>query len=662
MNLGTALKKRLPEVIQIGSDPIAASAKVANRFWRRCRDVVVAVADDPEAIILGSALAAGRGEPMLLCGREELEVGVSTALTNLSAQRLLVAVSDVKTAPHWLASVGAAYEILPPRLLMRRVIAAMGADKIRNVVVARAPDARASVGNSAWLAPYASFARGAAVVLTHGPGAAVAESDVRELIRDNSIQPRTVTLLADYASIGCRSVELDVVNQAVGRERPPVAEPPVVPGSPAARAPPAPYVVRTEPFLPIQPNCLAPFGVGRIPLDSLGDASVFFARGLLRERLLAERTPRLLMIANSGVLRRPLPLCETISRLTAAEFKNFGIHVDEFYGKPSDSPEVLSAARSAQLILYEGHVSYQEVIDEPILKRIQGEYYPWEEDEAEESAGAADGAAAGNPATAPRVLAADPIGGHLQGPLDGLPIVVLQSCESLDDAVLWRLDELGGAALIGSMTPIHSGCGSALLNAAMSSMLYRGSTLGEALCDAENYMFCVEELKARRGHTEMAKGVRVALSFRLWGDPELQVLPMSLGRPRQAPVRAQWIADDAVRIDLPESRLPPIRNDKYAAHLFPDSQVAGLLKTTEGEPVKTLSPFYYFCLPLPAALARNEVAAIQVSRSEARRVDARIDRDRGVLSLVYFPERENPGGSIIVRLRGARDQSRRPAK
>ena len=119
----------------------------------------------------------------------------------------------------------------------------------------------------------------------------------------------------------------------------------------------------------------------------------------------------------------------------------------------------------------------------------------------------------------------------MQGPLAGLPIVVLQSCESLDDAVLWRLDELGGVAVIGSMTPIHSGCGSALLNAAMTSLLYRGGTLGETLRDAENYMFCVEDLKARRGHKERAKGIRVALSFRLWGDPELQVLPDgALGR------------------------------------------------------------------------------------------------------------------------------------
>ena len=44
--------------------------------------------------------------------------------------------------------------------------------------------------------------------------------------------------------------------------------------------------------MPTQPDQLATLGVGRIPLESLGDASVFFARGLLRERLLANRPPR----------------------------------------------------------------------------------------------------------------------------------------------------------------------------------------------------------------------------------------------------------------------------------------------------------------------------------------------------------------------------------
>ena len=681
LKLGAALQKRSPRVLQIGSDPSQASASVAKRFWNRAPDVVVAMADDPEAVILGSALAAGLGVPILLCGQDEAGAAVSAALQDLSVARMLVAVSDAKKSPRWIQQQEIAAEILPPQALQHRLIAALGADKVRNVVVARAPDERADVGHTAWLAPYVSSARGAVVVLTHAHGAAVAEADVRELIRRESLQPRTVTILADYASIGYRLAQLDPANGEDLREEWSAALSPVIVPQPApsagtpsggpaagpgtAPAPPLHYTVRTEPFIPTQPDQLATLGVGRIPLESLGDALVFFVRGLLRERLLAHCPPRLLIVANSGAARRSLPLCETISRVTAAEFKNFDIHVDEFYGKPTDSPEILTAARSANLILYEGHLSYQDLIDEQVLKRSQAEDYPLDEEDLEGSGGArraVDGDANRRPA--PRVVMAEPRSRHLQGPLAGLPIVVLQSCESLDDAVLWRLDELGGVALIGSMTPIHSGCGSALLNAAMSSMLYRGGTLGETLRDAQNYMFCVEALKARRGHKERVKGVRVALSFRLWGDPELQVLPSRPGAPRQAPIQAQWIGDDTLRIDVPQSRLPEARSEKYVASMFPNSQAAGLLKTEEGETLKKITPVYYFCLPLPKSAAHSDVTELEPSRSDAKRVDARIDRSRGLLYLVYYPEQENPGESVVVRLRAVRpaELTRRPSK
>ena len=127
--------------------------------------------------------------------------------------------------------------------------------------------------------------------------------------------------------------------------------------------------------MPTQADALATLGVGRIPLESLGDSSVFFVRGLLRERLLANRPSRLLMVANSGV-RRVLPLCETVSRVTAAEFKNFGVHVDEFYGWNTNSPEILLAARSANLILYEGHSGSQDLIVPPDASSIAGGRLP----------------------------------------------------------------------------------------------------------------------------------------------------------------------------------------------------------------------------------------------------------------------------------------------
>ena len=51
--------------------------------------------------------------------------------------------------------------------------------------------------------------------------------------------------------------------------------------------------------------------------------------------------------------------------MTAEEFKNCRVAVDEFYGKLADSPEVLAAAKTAGLIIYEGHLAYQDLFDVP---------------------------------------------------------------------------------------------------------------------------------------------------------------------------------------------------------------------------------------------------------------------------------------------------------
>ncbi len=599
-----------------------------------------------------------------------------------------MAVSDAKSVPRWIAQSEYPADLLPPPKLEHRLIEILGRDKIRNVVVARAPDDRADVGRSAWLAPYIGLSRGSVVVLVHAHAAAVAEADVRQLIGRESLHVQTVTVLADYTSIGYRNVEVDpnggedwaATAPALAASLPPVApataagatlqsvaatpQPgvlnnmpqPAATGATAAAtggtvAAPPHYTVRTEPFVPTDLEELATLGVGRLPLESLSDSSVMFARGLLRERLLANRPPRVLMIANAGTLRQ-LVLCETISRVTASEFKNLGVQVDEFYGRSADSPEILSAARTANLILYEGHLANQDLIDAPVLRRAPAQDYSRDENDDLEGAEGRVSADTRS-APAPRVVLAEPLPRHLQGPLAGLPIVFLQSCESLDDAVLWRLDELGGVALIGSMTSIHSGAGSAMLKAAMDSMLYRGGTLGEVLRDAQNYMLCVEDLKGRRGHKEQAKGMRAALSFRLWGDPELRVLPAALDRPRQPPLRAEWTGLDTLRIFIPKQRLPEAHSDKYWANTFPNSQFAGLLHT-ENDATKRLSPVYFFCLPLPETSRAGDAFSLEPSRSDARRVEVRIDSSRRMAYVVYLPDQENPGGSVAFRLRTSR--------
>ena len=131
-----------------------------------------------------------------------------------------------------------------------------------------------------------------------------------------------------------------------------------------------------------------------------------FARGLLRERLLADRAPRVLMAANSGVWRK-LVLCETISCVTASEFKNLGVQVEEFYGRSAGSPEILDAARNANLILYEGHLSTQDLIDNPELRRSSPPEYADDEDE-DSTPNEPQNDQLPRPAPAPRVVLAEP--------------------------------------------------------------------------------------------------------------------------------------------------------------------------------------------------------------------------------------------------------------
>ena len=49
-----------------------------------------------------------------------------------------------------------------------------------------------------------------------------------------------------------------------------------------------------------------------------------------------------------------------------------------------------------------------------------------------------------------------------------------------------------------------------------------------------------------------------------------------------------------------------------------------------------------------------DALTLEPSRLDARRVAVRVDRGRGVVYLVYLPDREIPGESIVLRLRETR--------
>ena len=399
---------------------------------------------------------------------------------------------------------------------------------------------------------------------------------------------------------------------------------------------------------PQQPVVL---GVGRIPLRSLEAASVMFARGLVRQEMLSKRPGRVLMVSNSGVARRPLPLGEVISRVTAQEFKNCHMPIDEFYGQFADSPQVLAAARKASLLIYEGHVAYQDLIYVAYQhERAPDSYYEEALGMLENSTPDASNPppAAGSPTRnlpPPPPLRDKP--NRLQEPLEQMPLAVLQSCDSLDEQLLDRADELGCVGVIGSVTAIHSGSGSILAHALVNGLLYRGDTVGQSLRDAQDYLLCLADLKAQRGMKEQGSGQRVAISFRLWGDPELPLFAAP-AVPRDPPVAAEWTGSRELTIRVPAKRYAEARCDPYYARTFPGSETAGLVKKREGDALRRILPGYYFCVPLPEDFAKENLKLLLPAGGPSQ-ASYRVDPLGRFLYVVYLPDQERPGETIVLR-------------
>jgi len=357
-----------------------------------------------------------------------------------------------------------------------------------------------------------------------------------------------------------------------------------------------------------------------------------------------------LMVSNAGVARRPLPLGELISRVTAQEFKNCRVPIDEFYGKFADSPEILAAARKASLLIYEGHVAYQDLIYVPYQhEHVPDSYYEEAlgmlESNASDASDPPPASAASNNLPSPPPVSDKP--NRLQEPLERMPLALLQSCDSLDEQLLDRADELGCVGVIGSVTPIHSGSGSILAHALVNGLLYRGDTVGQSLCDAQNYLLCLADLKAQRGMKEQGSGQRVAISFRLWGDPEL-VLFAAPAVPRDPPVDAQWTGPRELTIRVPAKRYPEARSDPYYARAFPGSETAGLVKKREGDPLRRILPGYYFCVPLPEDFTKDDLKLL-LPGSGPSQASYRVDPLGRFLYVVYLPDQERPGETIVLR-------------
>jgi len=637
---------------------------LAMRFWQSTDSVVIGVVEDCEASILGSALASHLGVPFIpVSGWEDARV-ISGGLEALNVKRLVLVTSgddfDTISAcfPDWNT------EVLNTNAVRRRLVEAIGIWNIRNIILSRVPEWNTDRDGVSWLTPYLSLMRGAAVVLCPSSHPFEAETEVSRLIETYSLSPRTATILADYESIG-------MIAATYGEE-------------------PNEYEVLIEPCSRPAQGRAADIGVGRIPCRQVWAASALIARGIAGDYIPGRAVPKVLMIANPGEGTGSLPLCETVSRATAREFKNFRIHTDEFYGVPCHDQTVRRLAGGSQLIIFEGHISEFSLFENPSIypddESLYSEAYendrandfvevaeqipdpssvgsPEDDDpgdtdsyEAETEDGRQDVQSPHEqtyPSWGTREIHDQEVFDRLFPPMDpceleGVPLLILQSCHSLDDSAS-RILTFGTMGILGSATNIHSSSGSALVKAFCDGLLYRGETMGEALRDAQNYLLCVSALKTARGHKQQAKVLRVAYGFHLWGDPESRMFHGLTRSPRLKPVSAEFAGPDKVRIVVPNRRLPTSRTREYFLRMYPGSEVAGIVKRLKDKDIRRITPIYFFRLPMPKGAGPLQYSGIQELNDTTARAVFLADSFKRFLYVLYFPQKEEPGQNFTLR-------------
>jgi len=627
-------KNCVRNIIPTTSEPTRTGIFLARSFWGKTEMVVMAIIEDSEAMILGSTLASHLAVPFIpIAGDENSEV-FSKELKVLSVNRVYFVTSE-----RGLTSInipGQEIEILDTPTVQQRLVKILGVNNIRNIILFRVPDEFTDSGASSWLAPYLSLMHGAPLIPCYSSEPLSAEENAELLIKTYSLKPCTATILADYDSIDkittTYTTDLDD------------------------------YELLLEPCSRPKEGMAVEIGVGRIPFIELWASSTFIARNIARGYVLGQKNPKVLMIANPNTEYGPLPLCETISRATAREFKNFGVHIDEFYGTSSYELTVQSVARDSQLIIFEGHIvdtpSFIGGSEQP--QAYPEEWYGHEETEdliyyqasepdkytmidfeqiISEEPNAWKNTTYKKTETSFKTQLV-----HAEAPqdvnqLNGLPLVILQSCHSLDESALSILasDAVG---IIGSSASIHSASGSAFIKAFCDGLLYRGDTVGEALRDARNYLLCVSELKTKRGHQEQAKVNRVAHSFHLWGDPETRLFNSSLKRPKLQPVSATFIAPDQIHIATPKRRLPTSMTEEYFLCMFPGNQVAGIVKRLKNKDIRRVAPLYFFRIPMPKGFVPSQYADLKGPDETSNRAVFLVDPFERFLYILCFPEKD----------------------
>ena len=569
-------------ILTLPDAPLAASLVLAKRFWKKHSRLYACSMADGEAYLQGATLAAMKGKPLFL-----IEEGLPLAqaqkdLTELGKNK----VTFVSDSPKRKTKLPANWRYFSTSRARVSVVKTLGKDYIRNVAIVSSGRNTALEGQTALLGPYYCLCRKSPLLVMSGYDGSTAQKLIESYVRAAQITPATITILGGYGDIGL----IEMTDRELLGEFDVSVEPGASNGA-AAQS----------------------YGVGRLFHRDLFHTSLLFARILYRHRLVGKKKPSVVLMNNPKTEYGTIPLAETIGRLTAKDLKNVGIKVKQFNDTSPMDPLALKAASHSTVFVFQGHI-----VD---LLFLGGDVYV-EEEGAE-----------------PQVQNAEPIVFYKA------PLVFLQSCTSIDGNYVPTSFDQGATAVLGSSTSIHSSSGSAFNKAFCDGLAsQKTNTLGEALKSARNYFLCLYELKKARGHKEQAKVFRVAMSFRLMGDPEM-LLDLQAGPPKKAIVSCRLLDSGKVQISIPNKKHPKIETPSYFFRAFPGGQTAGLVKRLKNKEVRRITSTYYFTLKGLGNLSSANPWQGSDGAKDPRAVYL-YDALHKELYLLYYPKKEERGAII----------------
>ncbi len=309
--------------------------------------------------------------------------------------------------------------------------------------------------------------------------------------------------------------------------------------------------IEMEPLTPLGSEPFS-FSVGRLFHQDQGVVPLMMQNQLLMAR--ATKKASALIVSN---VDGSLPLLETISRQTVREMTNAGYQTTALYGKKLTAEEVRREMPKHNIFLWEGH--HNTIIRE-------WKFPEWTE-----------------PSPA---------------------LVFLQSCLALRESKVEGLFRRGAVGVIGSSTRTYSASGGATSLAFFDGLLYEDQSTGAALRQAKNFLQAYVLLKdSRLGDDAKRTGAnqRSAWAFTLWGDPTVK-MPHGEASEKKVPPVTHSVKSNVITVQLPATKLDPVRSEKYHAEAYANARLAGLLgKKEKGEDGKGLLPMVFVEVALPKA-------------------------------------------------------------